>query len=253
MTDINSTLNRREAQAAQAHIQQLKLLEQEKEPIKFQVGDCKICLMDIEQQDAFPLTQCGHMYHFECIQQYLQSQIKDRKYPILCPIKECKKEIDHSQDMTSLMTEEEYHLYTRYSLEQCMQTQQDISWCPTADCKFAFIYDKNSDNANQLNCPMCKKHYCLQCRALFHTGRTCKEYKAEVDPKASDEAFEEFAKGSKIKQCPKCTVWVEKSEGCNHMSCRCGMQFCYACGGEYQKCACVNAFYQSSGMRGQAR
>ena len=42
-----------------------------------------------------------------------------------------------------------------------------MSWCPTADCKYAFIFDKND---TELRCPNCKSHYCLNCRVDFHLG-----------------------------------------------------------------------------------
>jgi len=29
--------------------------------------------------------------------------------------------------------------------------------------------------------------------------------------------------------CPQCKEGVEKSEGCLHMKCRCGFEFCYDC------------------------
>jgi len=33
------------------------------------------------------------------------------------------------------------------------------------------------------------------------------------------------------KACPGCTVRIEKSQGCNHMTCRrCGGHFCFRCG-----------------------
>lgn len=48
-----------------------------------------------------------------------------------------------------------------------------------------------------------------------------------------------FAKGAKFKQCPNCKFWVEKNQGCDHMTCRCKYQFCYVCGGQYGKCQCV--------------
>ena len=42
-----------------------------------------------------------------------------------------------------------------------------------------------------------------------------------------------FAKGKKFKQCPHCNFWVERTAGCDHMTCRCGKAFCYKCGGKY--------------------
>jgi hypothetical protein len=59
--------------------------------------------------------------------------------------------------------------------------------------------------------------------------------------KSSNEAevaFQEFVKGAKFKQCPFCKFWVEKTEGCDHMRCRCGKEFCYKCGGVYRACDC---------------
>jgi E3 ubiquitin-protein ligase RNF144 len=59
-----------------------------------------------------------------------------------------------------------------------------------------------------------------------------------LKPEEEDETFKEFVKGAKFKQCPFCKVWVEKSDGCDHMKCRCGMEFCYECGGVYKECEC---------------
>mmetsp|Transcript_40334 Transcript_40334/g.61543 ORF Transcript_40334/g.61543 Transcript_40334/m.61543 type:complete len:86 (-) Transcript_40334:405-662(-) len=44
------------------------------------------------------------------------------------------------------------------------------------------------------------------------------------------------------KQCPQCQFWVQRSEGCNHMTCRCKFEFCYKCGKAYangdSQCEC---------------
>ena len=53
-----------------------------------------------------------------------------------------------------------------------------------------------------------------------------------------DKKFMMLAKGAKFKQCPSCKFWVEKNEGCDHMTCRCKYEFCYVCGGKYNKCKC---------------
>jgi len=86
---------------------------------------------------------------------------------------------------------------------------------------------------------LCKKEYCLKCRVLFHKDMSCKEYQVSANPDKNEEAFTEFVKGSKLKQCPWCSFWVERTMGCDHMTCKCGQHFCYKCGGKYGNCECV--------------
>uniref|UniRef100_A0A0M3HSY0 RING-type domain-containing protein n=1 Tax=Ascaris lumbricoides TaxID=6252 RepID=A0A0M3HSY0_ASCLU len=33
-----------------------------------------------------------------------------------------------------------------------------------------------------------------------------------------------------VKQCPECRLFCERIDGCNHMECPCGAEFCYVCG-----------------------
>ena len=56
--------------------------------------------------------------------------------------------------------------------------------------------------------------------------------------KPEDKQFLNFVKGAQYKQCPSCKFWVSKNEGCDHMTCRCGHEFCYKCGAEYGTCDC---------------
>jgi ATP-dependent RNA helicase DHX8/PRP22 len=32
-----------------------------------------------------------------------------------------------------------------------------------------------------------------------------------------------------VKSCPSCGYTIEKTEGCNHVECRCGSHICWAC------------------------
>ena len=41
-----------------------------------------------------------------------------------------------------------------------------------------------------------------------------------------------------MKQCPSCLFWVEKNKGCDHMTCRCGYEFCFRCGAKYGQGDC---------------
>ncbi|KAL3008630.1 hypothetical protein AAZX31_07G042800 [Glycine max] len=43
----------------------------------------------------------------------------------------------------------------------------------------------------------------------------------------------ELAKNKCWRRCPKCNFYVEKVDGCKHITCRCGNEFCYACGSSW--------------------
>ncbi len=55
--------------------------------------------------------------------------------------------------------------------------------------------------------------------------------------------FFDFVNGAKFKRCKNCKFWVERSEvfneilkyyqGCNRLVCKCGYNFCYACGEKF--------------------
>lgn len=71
-------------------------------------------------------------------------------------------------------------------------------------------------------------------------GYTCDEFQA-LPPElhsAEDAALMLLAKQGHWKRCPSCRHMVERLTGCNHMVCRCGNAFCYACGALYHAGPC---------------
>ena len=53
-----------------------------------------------------------------------------------------------------------------------------------------------------------------------------------------DADVEKWRKEVGGKRCTQCKFIVVKNDGCDHMTCRCGYEFCYVCGGKYQRCKC---------------
>jgi hypothetical protein len=54
-----------------------------------------------------------------------------------------------------------------------------------------------------------------------------------IDPKnlsMDDQYFLNMEKENKIKKCPNCGIYIEKTDGCNYIKCRCQIQFCWLCG-----------------------
>ena len=49
-----------------------------------------------------------------------------------------------------------------------------------------------------------------------------------------EKEFLKWKKKRRVKRCPKCNIYTEKNEGCNHMTCvSCNYQWCWLCEGEY--------------------
>ncbi|KAI0416129.1 hypothetical protein F5X98DRAFT_364707 [Xylaria grammica] len=76
-------------------------------------------------------------------------------------------------------------------------------------------------------------HYtCLICRNAQHEGEICPQDEDMI-------RTNELAEAAGWKRCNTCQAFVEHSEGCQHMTCRCGAQFCYVCGARWRTCSCT--------------
>lgn len=72
---------------------------------------------------------------------------------------------------------------------------------------------------------------CARCRSPWHEGQTCSEYSSRL-LRADFQSIEIAENGRspvQVQECPKCHQALYKSEGCDHMTCICGYEFCYIC------------------------
>ena len=177
-----------------------------------------------------PFDQCGHLFHPDCAKSYFNSKIDDKSLPLKCPLPECKLDIAIS-DIQMILLPEEFQKFEKFTFDLYIEKNNDsYNCCPTPNCPF--VYQWVPMGGFEMNCPVCEKKYCLKCKVEFHEGQSCKEYEInhKIDP--NDDKFLKFVRGKHFKQCPKCKYWVERSMGCDTMSCRCGCTFCYACGAD---------------------
>lgn len=94
------------------------------------------------------------MFHENCLQEYLKSEIKSRHFPIKCP-SGCEAEVGQ-MDMEAVLDKALVEKFYDFSLQNYVDTHADeISCCPTADCAYAFARDENDES--QFKCPICKK------------------------------------------------------------------------------------------------
>ena len=96
-------------------------------------------------------------------------------------------------------------------------------FCPTANCKSYF----RKNPLNKFVTCQNGREWCYECLKEWHDGTTCEEIQ--------DKEFQLWSKGKILKKCPRCQIYTEKNEGCNHMTCaECKYQWCWLCEGEYK-------------------
>lgn len=79
-------------------------------------------------------------------------------------------------------------------------------------------------------CCKCDKRFCVSCRQEYHPDRACGSEDQETDELMHLMSGEEETAGGEIKRCPRCSVWIERDEGCAQMMCRkCRHVFCWFC------------------------
>lgn len=156
-------------------------------------------------------------------------KIDSGSIPLKCPAVSCRTHI-LEKDVKVLVDGHMLSKFHNLSIQAFAEANpSEYSCCQTPGCPcksifsvidivFADIFFFHPGEHN-FNCPLCKKHYCLNCKVEWHNQSTCEQYqKWKRENSQVDQLFEKFVAGGKYKQCPRCTVWVSKRDGCNHMT-----------------------------------
>ena len=110
------------------------------------------------------------------------------------------------------------HEYKEFELEF---STPDALYCRDKTCS-AFIppADIHGDNGT---CKRCRRLTCRHCRLKAHPGQLWNKDK-------ETERVKTMATKQGWQSCPKCHHMIERNQGCLHMTCKCGTDFCYNCG-----------------------
>lgn len=192
---------------------------------------CKICLMEMKAEDMMTLKTCKHSFHKECAKFHIIQSQEAMNLPVGCPEEGCKETL--VEEVGKLLSYDELAAFRKVERKlQCMRDPYLYKFCPTPDCEYIFTIDYS---VNVQECEMCLKKYCTQCGLLEHVDMTCAEAEEAVQ---DDIELLEVIQDAKLKRCPECRFYIERYEGCHHMTCSCGHEFCFLCGEVWQTCEC---------------
>ncbi|KAG8011213.1 hypothetical protein GBF38_005910 [Nibea albiflora] len=194
------------------------------------VQSCRVCL---EGKTIAPLPCCRKAVCDECLKLYVSSQVRVAKSYISCPIPECSGYLEEGVVISHLANEDVAKY--RYFLEL---SQLDSSTKPCPQCShFTSLKEHNptrSEHKYKIQCSNCQFVWCFKCHAPWHNGLKCREYRK------GDKLLRNWASviehGQRNAQkCPQCKIHIQRTEGCDHMTCtQCNTNFCYRCGERYR-------------------
>ncbi|KAM0847208.1 hypothetical protein ACQ4PT_055165 [Festuca glaucescens] len=192
---------------------------------------CKICMDAVPPSDAHSASRgCGHAFCATCLTGYIRVKIQDRVADVRCPEDGCSSILD-PELCRGMLPVEAFEAWCAVMCESMVVGANKV-YCPFKDCSAMMVDDVGGGDVAESECPSCKRLFCARCSVPWHAGVGCAEYEqlAVGDRGKEDLAVMEMAKGEKWKRCPQCMFLVQKSDGCVHITCRCGFEFCYGCG-----------------------
>ncbi|KAJ6821996.1 putative E3 ubiquitin-protein ligase RNF144A-B [Iris pallida] len=191
---------------------------------------CKICMDASPLDGMFENKNCPHVFCRECLGRYIGAKLGENISSVKCPEDGCSGllEPEHCQ---GLVPKEVFERWGSALCEATVLASQKFSYCPFKDCSALLIHD-SVEAVGQSECPSCRRLFCVGCKVAWHSGVGCDEFRSlGADERSREDVLlMEVASKKKWRRCSSCRFYVEKKDGCNHVTCRCGFEICYGCG-----------------------
>ena len=184
---------------------------------------CMVCFM--EKSEVNIRSCCSGIFCQACLKAHVEAKIEEAIVKIVCPLGNCDSLVSEDE-IKNIVSEEVLEKYERFKVE--LEQNPHIKTCPSCSRIYqhqplvvANDCEENNGAGSEnmkVTCSNCQLVWCFVCQAPWHYGLTCKEFCK------GDKSLKIWAKnrGQPIRnacRCPKCQVFIQKSSGCDHMSC----------------------------------
>ena len=171
----------------------------------------------------------------------VQSSLSESKFTkegrIPCPCAEKCRASFGEEDVKDYLTDYElFWKYLLFSKRAQVESDPDCLFCPNPACgdkRMGGTIVRGSENKMrwQLKCQECGLRICKKCGIAHNILMSCES--------VLDSQFLTWKHSTRlgVKVCPSCKFHIEKTEGCDHMTCRkcrhevsaCPLYMCYGC------------------------
>lgn len=197
----------------------------ENEKCKLSDKKCVICESQLTQKEyENNKLQCEHISCDDCWFKYLSCCIDETKVSnIKCFGYKCNTDLTEEFISSKIQNKSLFTKYKKFKLKNEIMRSSNKKFCPFPDCD-SYI-ERNEGDDKYVICKYGHKS-CYICLQDWHGTKECEE--------ELDKNFQIWKRDKVLKRCPKCRFYIEKEDGCNHMTCgECKYQWCWICEGEY--------------------
>jgi hypothetical protein len=202
------------------------------------VKTCEICYDQVEWPCGFfKLNSCSHDEEacLNCWLEYVRIRVMNMKVTakseqINCLFDSCEQPI-RLELLYTLVPIDLVDKYLRFYTDlRVIRHKDHMTYCKNANCDRIIIARVDDDLISVCTCGSMICNFCLQ---EAHFPAMCFQAKKYLEDrkKLNQVQISDFGglATSEGKNCPNCGNYMEKSMGCNHMTCVCGFQFCWLC------------------------
>jgi len=249
-----------------------------------QAFTCLICQRSVKGSGIVQLS-CDHAICRSCLSAYWTYTIQQGDINhTCCPDADCMKKgrAPRIEELEVVLPPELIQRWHFLHDKWVCERDPAATYCPIPSCQSSVlgpvqIQHEESGWTWLRTCPRCSFSFCALCRRTWHgphtscaesvTSQIVGEYQAsEGDPaqrlqlerrygrarlrklvaQYEEDQLNEKILTSSTMMCPGCKIRIEKSMGCNHITClKCKQHFCYLCG---QKIDSTNPYGHFSNM-----
>jgi len=220
------------------------ILEEPKEENETNIVECSVCLCEVKWEDSAALD-CKHRFCKVCWKESIENTLKSNSFEMLleklnCMQRDCGLTILGSL-IQEVVSEPMFNHYLNMLSKRFIQENKtSYSVCPSCE-KIAQPNKKNEKPTSVVHC-VCGTTYCFKCNLSAHAPSSCYEMNKWFLKSTDDQASINLIKATTT-ICPKCKVALDRTTACNHITCKCGHQFCFQCLSDWGKCSyykCAN-------------
>ena len=211
------------------------------------------------------LCTIQHLFCKDCILQYAESQIfglgnfgidqetqKNALEIKCCDVGGCKSGFSNAH-LRNTFPKKTWEKYSE--LQTTVQIQQAGLLNNVYSCQKCGYQAEVPETQMVFECPVqdCQFSSCKKCGKASHIPLRCEEVTQQKRQDDGRLKIEEALSKAKMRVCPRCKTKFLKSDGCNRMTCRCGLKICYMCNTTLDEtyfhfCQTPNCDHSSCGM-----